>query len=126
MKTARETMTKFAINYLKNNWEEAKKDCKGLQETTLKQIIKDIKENPTDLEWFLLEAIGRNKEKIEDFIVYHEYIDDNLCITVYKIKNKFIRETLKTGTDCLCIPAVYEFVKAKKKKITVVEYVPYK
>ena len=127
MKTARQVIEKFVINYLKEHWDELKEKSSNpsFQEAALKQLVKDIKKNPTDLEWTLGEILGRScdNSKIKESIVHKEKTeDDKFFITVYKIKNKFIKETLPVGSNYLIDSATYEFVKLKKKKIVIYEY----
>jgi hypothetical protein len=96
-----------------------------------KELLKDIRKSKagvdnTILEWFLGEHFRPTKTNT-DFILYSEWGEDKeleptIHTTIYKINNKFVRETFTYSDGYLFKQHKFEFVKQVKKKIIVFEY----
>lgn len=99
-----------------------------------KELLKDIRKSKTGadieyntiLEWFLGEHFRPTKTNT-DFILYSEWGEDKereptIHTTIYKIDNKFVRETFTYKDGYLFKQHKFEFVEQVEKNIIVYEY----
>lgn len=101
------TITDFAVNFLKNHWNEIQRvDAKYLAKDKLSQI-KKVKEDYTEACWIISEIMswGCVKDYLAEITV-SAYNDEKLYI---KIKNKYF---MYNSTTCL-----FEEVMPKYKKV---------
>lgn len=125
----RDFVKRFVIDYIKNYPSDP--ILINSDFFSKNELLKDIRKSKTGadntiLEWFLGEHFRPTKTNT-DFILYSEWSEDKeneptIHTTIYKIGNKFVRETFTYQDGYLFKQHKFEFVKQVKKNIIVYEY----
>jgi hypothetical protein len=117
--TAREYLLKRVIAFTKENWDRLNK----LNHSVDENILKDLKKEEYILDWMLGEVLSYHPN--ECFIVVLRNLDkeNDTHTVIYQLGKKFIRGQIQHA-DLNKKPVMYEFVKPKKKRITVIDYFP--
>ncbi len=116
--TARKFITKHVLKYTKENWVALNAENGNVD----KNILRDIKKDPAIMDWMIDEVLARGAWEKLGITLQYEWVKEgsaDLHVAIFKIKNRYVRSFTTFGRNEI---ASFEFVKPRKKKITITEY----
>jgi len=118
---AYQALKELVLEYLSTNFMDIKTTCNNSDFNI--HVIEELQRDEDGILSWLLGEILIERFENEKIIVFYEFDKNEVNNFVYKIGDKFIRQSWKAGSFANC---VYEFVEEKEKQIIIHEWTPIK